>query len=70
MKFDNIDEIRDHEWSGNPFKDAPAFAALEEFAEDLTNSMADRVEAHRMAATVLEMFMESTRKKPIERKPE
>lgn len=47
MKFDSIDEIRNHPWVGVYRYDLPAIKAAEAYALDTTNSPASRAEALR-----------------------
>lgn len=47
MKFNNIEQIKAHQWIGNAYNDQPAMNAIDVFAQDTNNALADRAEALR-----------------------
>ncbi len=48
MKFNTIQEIQNHQFFGNHFSDHTAFNAIDQFAQDESNSMSDRAESLRI----------------------
>lgn len=47
IKFNNIEEIKAHQWIGNAYHDQEAFDAIDAYVLDTNNSLADRAEALR-----------------------
>lgn len=47
MQFETLAQIQTHKFVGNHFADSAAFAAIEQFACNCTNSISDRAQALR-----------------------
>lgn len=52
MKFTAIEQITAHRFIGNHYSDSDAFKAIETFALDMNNSVADRAESLRVMGDV------------------
>lgn len=52
MKLNTIAQIKAHQFAGNAYSDQKAFNAIDEFVQDVNNSVADRAEALRIVSDV------------------